>query len=137
MAKNYNYFLGAPARYASPAGLSATTPQSVTMGLMVADSSFLRSLCRSLCPKAPAFAVFSLQSWRKVNVEFLMLTAGNRQVRGTLPTEMYSPSSPRKGWIPATKIDFKLVIYKLLPDDGVGDIKVCKSGDVKIFCLSS
>ena len=37
-------------------GLSAATPQALAMGLMVAGSSFLRSLCRSLCPNAPAFA---------------------------------------------------------------------------------
>ncbi len=58
--------LGVPARKLA-VGLSATTPQALTMGLMVAGSSFLRSLCRSLCPKAPAFAVFSLQSLTQSN----------------------------------------------------------------------
>ena len=53
--------LGVPARRLA-VGLSAATPQALAMELMVADSSFLRSLCRSLCPKATAFAVFPLQS---------------------------------------------------------------------------
>ena len=46
---NYNNDLGVPARKLA-VGRSATTPQSFAAGLMVADSSFLRSLCRSLCP---------------------------------------------------------------------------------------
>jgi hypothetical protein len=43
-------------------GLFASTPQALVMGLMVASSSFLRSLCRSLFPKAPAYAEFPQQS---------------------------------------------------------------------------
>ena len=54
--------LGVPASLRFAVALSAATPQALVMGLMVANSSFLRSLCRSLCPKAPAFAVFPLQS---------------------------------------------------------------------------
>ena len=41
--------LGVPARKLA-VGLSATTPQAEAVGLMVAAMSFLRSLCRSLCP---------------------------------------------------------------------------------------
>ena len=59
--EDYTIDLGVPARKLAVA-LYAATPQALAMGLTVADSSFRRSLCRSLCPKAPAFAVFPLQS---------------------------------------------------------------------------
>jgi len=65
--KDYIYVLGVPARSASPVALYAATPQALAMGLMVADSSFLRSLCRSLCPKTPAFAGFTLQSLTQID----------------------------------------------------------------------
>ena len=64
--KGHNYFLGRPGSLRFAVGLSAATPQALAMGLMVADSSFLRSLCRSLCPKASAFAGFPLQSLAQI-----------------------------------------------------------------------
>ena len=68
--EDHIFFLGVPARKLA-VGLSAATPQALAMGLMVAGSSFLRSLCRSLCPKAPAFAGFPLQSLTQRNSIFL------------------------------------------------------------------
>jgi len=41
----------------------------------------------------------------------------------------HSPSSPRKGWTPATRMDCKLAIYQPLPEDGVGDLKIWKFED--------
>ena len=52
-----------------------------------------------------------------------MLNAGNRQVRENIADGEHSPSSPRKGWTPTTRINCKLVIYELLSEDGVGDVR--------------
>ena len=62
-------FIWAPRLAVLAVGLSAATPQAGAMGLMVAGSSFLRSLCHSLCPKALAFAVFPLQSLARNKIE--------------------------------------------------------------------
>ena len=45
--KNYNNDPGVPA---SPSRFPLIVRGRKTVGLMVADKSFLRSLCRSLCP---------------------------------------------------------------------------------------
>jgi hypothetical protein len=45
----------------------------------------------------------------------------------------HSPSSPRKGWTPTTRIDCKLAIYKPSPDDGEGVVLIWKFGDSEMF----
>jgi len=63
----FSFYLGAPARYASPAGLSATTPQALAMGLMVADSSFRPVALPLPVPQSPRlYGVFATIPWRRL-----------------------------------------------------------------------
>ena len=64
---DYAFILGRSGSLCSPSGFPLQLRQALAMGLMVAGSSFRRSLCRFLCPKAPAFAVFPLQSLTQSN----------------------------------------------------------------------
>ena len=51
--KNYNFYLGVPARYASPSGFPLQLRRRWLMGLMVADSSFLSVALPLPVPQSP------------------------------------------------------------------------------------
>ena len=69
--KNYNFYMGVPARFASPSGFPLIVLGRKAGGsILVADSSFLRSLCRSCCPAASALAGYPLQSLTQNHLYF-------------------------------------------------------------------